>query len=64
MNRFSVLALLLAAALGSTYAWSLAGSNVTVAKSRCGCEVCKCPDCNGEFCTCDVCGCTGCGCAR
>lgn len=63
MKRFSVLALLLAAAMGLTYAY--AGQSTSVkAKSACGCVDCQCPNCNGEFCTCDVCTCGSCGCVK
>lgn len=66
MKRFSVLALLIAAAIGFTYALASAAPSVspTQAKSACGCTDCKCPDCNGEFCSCDVCACGDCACLK
>lgn len=54
MKRLSVLVLLMAAAIGFTYALAYAAPSVsrTQAKSACGCTDCRCPDCNGDFCTC------------
>lgn len=66
MKRFSVLALLIAAAVGFTYALAYAAPSVSgsQAKSACGCIDCRCPDCNGEFCTCDECACGDCACLK
>ena len=66
MKRFSVFALLMAVAIGFTYALAYAGPSVSTAqaKSACGCTDCRCPDCNGEFCTCEVCECGNCACLK
>ncbi len=66
MNRFSVLALLIAASVGLSYAFASAAPSApdARAKSACGCQTCKCPDCNGEFCTCDDCKYDGCACLK
>ena len=65
MKRYSMFALLLAVALGLSYAVAFAapGNTASKLKSTCGCVDCKCPDCNGQFCSCDVCECGSCGCA-
>jgi hypothetical protein len=52
MKRLSVIALLLVAAVGLTYAFAFAsnGPVTSSATAGCDCAVCGCPDCDGTCC--------------